>query len=51
MAEQSSDSERVLKDKNLHMSATGKNTQDLGPESQGFSKSIFEISRFWFSRG
>jgi len=33
------------------VSATGKNTRGLGPESQGFSKFIFEISRFWFSRG
>ena len=27
------------------VSATGKNTQGLGPESQGFSKLIVEISR------
>ena len=33
------------------VSTTGKNTRGLGPESQGFSKLIFEISRFWFSRG
>ena len=33
------------------VSATGKNSQGLGPEFQGFSKLIFEISRFWFSRG
>ena len=51
MAEETLIPFQVLKDKNLHMSATGKTTQGLGPESQGFSKSIFEISRFWFSRG
>ena len=30
------------------VSATGKNTRGLGPESQGFSKFIFEISGFGF---
>ena len=39
---------QVLKEKNLHMSATGKNTQGLGLESHGFSKSILRPQGFGF---